>query len=91
MDMAGLSQRSAIWDIAAGRPGYPLGMAAAGESHHPGTKVTDSGICECDGGCGHSTNVRGHTFPPLPEGCKGGGWRLTTRTPRDGGQDSSLE
>ncbi|GAA2332301.1 hypothetical protein OKJ48_29870 [Streptomyces kunmingensis] len=46
--------------------------------HHPGEIVPDSGIYECD--CrqhhGYSTDVRGHRFPPPPEGCTGHGWRL---------------
>ncbi|MCW2879466.1 MAG: hypothetical protein JWQ95_3566 [Sphaerisporangium sp.] len=63
-------------------------MAAAGQSHHPGTHVRESGIYECDAGDGHrwSTDVKGNVFPPLPDGCKGGGWRMATRTPRDGEQ-----
>jgi hypothetical protein len=52
------------------------------ETFRPGEKVPASGIYECDSGCGHrwSTDVKGHRFPPLPDGCKGGGWRLATRT-----------
>ncbi|MFF3671670.1 hypothetical protein [Microtetraspora malaysiensis] len=45
--------------------------------------VPESGIYECDSGCGHqwSTDVKGHRFPPLPDGCKGGGWKLKAKAP----------
>ncbi|MDX2705049.1 hypothetical protein ACFYYN_41810 [Streptomyces sp. NPDC001902] len=49
--------------------------------HRPGEKVPASGIYECTCGQGHrftitSTNVQGHTFPPVPENCSGVGWNL---------------
>lgn len=44
--------------------------------HHSGTKVPQRGIYECDSGCGHSTDVKGYVFPPLPQGCEGEGWVL---------------
>lgn len=57
-----------------------------GDVFRPGQKVRTSGIYECDGGCDHqwSTNVKGHTFPPMRDGCDGQGWRLRTQTPSDG-------
>ncbi|TDD32762.1 hypothetical protein E1286_43220 [Nonomuraea terrae] len=60
-------------------------MVENGQAHHPGTKVPQSGIYACDSGCGHSTDVKGHVFPPLPQGCDGTGWVLRTATPTDGG------
>jgi hypothetical protein len=47
-------------------------------SFRPGEIVPDSGIYECDCGQGHhwSTDVKGHRFPPLPEGCSGGTWAM---------------
>ncbi|WP_433415000.1 hypothetical protein ACQP1V_36180 [Microtetraspora malaysiensis] len=53
------------------------------ESYRPGMIVPESGIYECDSGCGHqwSTDVKGHRFPPLPDGCKGGGWKLKAKAP----------
>lgn len=44
----------------------------------PGEIVPDSGIHECDCGQRHqySTDVKGHRFPPLPDGCSGNGWKL---------------
>ncbi|MCW2881304.1 MAG: hypothetical protein JWQ95_5404 [Sphaerisporangium sp.] len=73
-------------DISADQSGYTSCMAEEGEIFHPGIKVTQSGIYQCDAGCGHqwSTDVQGNVFPPLPKGCKGGGWRLATKTPRSG-------
>jgi hypothetical protein len=50
---------------------------------HPGEIVPQSGIYQCDSGCGHpfeSTDVRGHRFPPLPDGCRGGRWVLERAT-----------
>ena len=40
------------------------------------------GFYECVAGDKHSwsVNVRGHRFPPLPDGCKGGGWVLKNTT-----------
>jgi hypothetical protein len=58
-----------------------------GDVFRPGSKVQASGIYECDSpGCDHqwSTNVKGHTFPPMQHGCDGRGWRLRNRTPTDG-------
>lgn len=52
--------------------------------YHPGETVPASGIYECDGqGCDHqwSTNVKGHTFPPMRDGCAGQGWRMKSETP----------
>ncbi|MGW4802352.1 hypothetical protein ACWEPC_59070 [Nonomuraea sp. NPDC004297] len=46
--------------------------------HHPGTRVERSGIYTCDAGCDHSTDVKGHVFPPLPKGCEAQGWVLLT-------------
>ncbi|MGX4695160.1 hypothetical protein [Streptomyces sp. JNUCC 63] len=45
--------------------------------YHPGEIVPESGIYECD--CGQhqwSTDVKGHRFPPMHEGCSGSGWKL---------------
>ncbi|MEU4094485.1 hypothetical protein [Streptomyces sp. NPDC026673] len=47
--------------------------------HRPGEKVPVSGIYECTCGNGHrftSTDVHGHTFPPVPQECSGVGWNL---------------
>ncbi|MFF7213812.1 hypothetical protein ACFZAU_25275 [Streptomyces sp. NPDC008238] len=47
--------------------------------HRPGEKVPVIGIYECTCGQGHrftSTDVRGHTFPPVPKQCSGIGWNL---------------
>ncbi|SNT34616.1 hypothetical protein SAMN05216252_121136 [Actinacidiphila glaucinigra] len=49
--------------------------------HRPGEKVPASGIYECTCGQGHrftSTDVLGHTFPPVPHECSGVGWNLLT-------------
>ncbi|MCH6163112.1 YjzC family protein [Streptomyces marispadix] len=48
----------------------------------PGEVVPQSGIYGCDCGSRHrwSTDVRGHRFPPLPAGCTGSCWTLTTET-----------
>jgi hypothetical protein len=45
---------------------------------HPGEIVPTSGIYECDCGQPHeySTDVKGHRFPPLHDGCSGSGWKL---------------
>lgn len=42
--------------------------------------VPESGIYECDCGQSHeySTDVKGHRFPPLQDGCTGSGWKLKT-------------
>jgi hypothetical protein len=52
-------------------------MVERGDSFRPGEIVPASGIYRCDAGCGHgfeSTDVKGHRFPPLPNGCRGGRW-----------------
>jgi expansin (peptidoglycan-binding protein) len=60
-------------------------MVTPDDGFRPGQVVPASGIYRCDTGCGHSyasTDVRGHRFPPLPDGCRGGRWvpeRLTQR------------
>lgn len=53
--------------------------AGDGHSYKPGMTVPASGIYECDCGAAHhwSTDVQGHTFPPLP--CSGTTWHLQTR------------
>ncbi|WSD65781.1 hypothetical protein OIE69_43530 (plasmid) [Actinacidiphila glaucinigra] len=54
-------------------------MDATTRMHSPGEKVLASGICECTCGQGHrftSTDVQGHTFPPVPQECSGVGWNL---------------
>jgi hypothetical protein len=52
----------------------------SGTAHRPGEIVAESGIYQCDCGQSHpfSTDVKGHRFPPLPEGCTGSGWKLQT-------------
>jgi hypothetical protein len=53
--------------------------------HRPGEVVPASGIYRCQSGCGHqyeSTDVKGHRFPPRPDGCSGGRWVLEHATPR---------
>ncbi|MDX2703637.1 hypothetical protein PV350_12295 [Streptomyces sp. PA03-6a] len=45
----------------------------------PGKRVPVSGIYACTCGQGHrftSTDVEGHTFPPVPKDCSGIGWNL---------------
>jgi hypothetical protein len=51
-------------------------MAQVGDSFHPGEYVPVSGFYECDAADKHSwsVDVKGHRFPPLPDGCKGGNW-----------------
>ncbi|MEU0118648.1 hypothetical protein ABZ137_34440 [Streptomyces bobili] len=51
---------------------------ASDQIYHPGEVVPESGIYECDCGQSHeySTDVKGHRFPPLQEGCSGSGWKL---------------
>ncbi|MGW7488247.1 hypothetical protein [Streptomyces sp. NPDC054786] len=53
-------------------------MSEPAQTFHPGETVPQSGIHECDCGQSHrwntSTNVKNHTFPPLPEDCPGGTW-----------------
>ncbi|MER6684626.1 hypothetical protein [Streptomyces olivaceoviridis] len=46
--------------------------------YHPGKIVPESGIYECDCGQQHqwSTDMKGHRFPPLHDGCSGSGWKL---------------
>ncbi|MEW2632549.1 hypothetical protein AB0903_13025 [Streptomyces sp. NPDC048389] len=54
-------------------------MSDTGEQvYHPGEVVPESGIYECDCGQKHqcSTDVKGHRFPPLQDGCSGSGWTL---------------
>ncbi|UQA90650.1 hypothetical protein [Streptomyces halobius] len=48
------------------------------ESFRPGEIVPDSGIYECNCGQHHhwSTDVKGHRFPPVPQGCSGSAWIL---------------
>jgi hypothetical protein len=48
--------------------------------YHPGEVVPESGIYEYDCGQKHqySTDVKGHRFPPLQDGCSGSGWTLKT-------------
>ncbi len=63
------------------RPGASYtGTMSEEQTWHPGEVVPESGIYECDCGAGHhwSTDVKGHRFPPLPEGCSGAAWRLQT-------------
>jgi hypothetical protein len=50
-----------------------------GDEFHPGQIVQVSGIYRCTTDTNHtfeSTDVKGHRFPPLPAGCKGGAWVL---------------
>ncbi|WP_040339421.1 hypothetical protein [Candidatus Blastococcus massiliensis] len=55
-------------------------MALDEDTFHPGQMVPRSGIYRCSEGHGdhayESTDVKGHRFPPLPDGCRGEGWRL---------------
>jgi hypothetical protein len=55
-------------------------MADHTDVFHPGQVVPTSGIYRCDGAeddhIFESTDVKGHRFPPLPRGCRGGGWVL---------------
>ncbi|MFG2833333.1 hypothetical protein ACGFWI_38945 [Streptomyces sp. NPDC048434] len=55
-------------------------MSEKAQTFHPGETVPQSGIYECNCGQSHrwdaSTNVKNHTFPPLPEDCSGGAWAL---------------
>jgi hypothetical protein len=48
--------------------------------YHPGQIVPVSGIYGCgedaDGHRYESTDVKGNRFPPMPAGCRGGGWVL---------------
>ncbi|MFE0805287.1 hypothetical protein [Streptomyces sp. NPDC058812] len=57
-------------------------MSDISELHRPGEIVPVSGIYECDCGQHHetSTDVAGHRFPPLHDGCTGNGWKLKTAT-----------
>ena len=52
-------------------------MARVGVSFHPGQEVTESGVYECDASDSYrcSVNVKGHRFPPLPDG-----WLLKNTT-----------
>lgn len=58
-------------------------MAKAGDRFKPGEKAPVSGFYECDSPCAHrlSTDVAGHTLPPLPEGCSGAAWKLREARP----------
>jgi hypothetical protein len=55
-------------------------MSIPAEVFHPGQIVPVSGIYRCtderDDHVFESTDVKGHRFPPLPGGCRGGGWVL---------------
>jgi hypothetical protein len=66
--------------MAATGRGTPPAMANDEDDvFHPGQIVPTSGIYRCDTQCGHtfeSTDVKGHRFPPLPDGCGGSGWVL---------------
>ncbi|MCW2882898.1 MAG: hypothetical protein JWQ95_6998 [Sphaerisporangium sp.] len=75
---------SVMRDISADGAGYPPGRADAGESHHSGTKVAESGIYKCEGAGTSGDGRQEERLPPLPKGCEGGGWRLATKTPRSG-------
>ena len=57
-------------------------MARVGDNFHPGQEVPTSGFYECDAGDSHrwSVNVKGHRFPPLPDGSKGHGRVLKNAT-----------
>ncbi|MCU1606419.1 MAG: uncharacterized protein JWP46_2884 [Modestobacter sp.] len=59
-------------------------MANHTDVFRPGQVVPTSGIYRCDDGeDGHvfeSTDVKGHRFPPLPNGCRGAGWILERGT-----------
>lgn len=60
-----------------------MSQNAVGESFHPGQEVPEvPGFYEYDAGDSHrwSVNVKGHRFPPLPDGCKGRGWVLKNTT-----------
>jgi len=74
-----LVARFVHWSI---RQGGLIAMATTGDVFRPGQEVPQSGFYECDAGDKHSwsVNVRGHRFPPLPGGCKGGGWVLKNTT-----------
>ncbi|GAA4509608.1 hypothetical protein GCM10023191_071000 [Actinoallomurus oryzae] len=58
-------------------------QVSEGDVFQPGQVVPVSGIYECDSDCGHqwSTDVKGHRFPPLQDGCSGHGWKLVSKTP----------
>jgi hypothetical protein len=65
--------------------GYYLFMVETGQFFRPGELVPASGIyrCDVDEHEEHrfeSTDVRGHRFPPLPGGCRGGHWVLERAT-----------
>jgi len=65
--------------------GYYLFMVETGQFFRPGELVPVSGIYRCgvDEHEDHrfeSTDVRGHRFPPLPGGCRGGHWVLERAT-----------
>jgi hypothetical protein len=65
--------------MAATGGGTPADMTNDTDVFHPGQIVPTSGIYRCDTECGHtfeSTDVKGHRFPPLPDGCAGSGWVL---------------
>jgi len=58
-------------------------MAQIGDRFRPGQTVPVSGFYQCDASCSHqwSTDVAGHTFPPLPADCRGAYWVLKTPRP----------
>jgi hypothetical protein len=57
-----------------------MSTSTADETYRPGEIVPASGIYECDCGNSHeySTDVTGHRFPPMQQGCGGSRWRLKT-------------
>jgi hypothetical protein len=67
---------------AGGERGYRGDVTDSQQVFHPGQIVPASGIYRCAGGEDdddhffESTDVKGHRFPPLPGGCRGGGWVL---------------
>ncbi|MCW2901124.1 MAG: hypothetical protein JWO67_3389 [Streptosporangiaceae bacterium] len=64
----------------------PEGTKGSGDLHSPGEIVPESGFYECDGDDEHrwSTDVSGHRFPPMPQACRGSGWRLGHGRPEPG-------
>jgi hypothetical protein len=58
-------------------------MAEVGETYRPGEEAPESGFYECDCPERHrySTNVAGHTLPPMPAGRRGSQWRLAEKRP----------
>jgi hypothetical protein len=39
----------------------------------------------------YTTNVKGHTFPPMQDGCSGKGWKLATKTPSSADRPPTAE